>query len=231
LHAASQDALGTVFKELVEVEAERGVPTRKRALLQGFHHDAAALDLINALTEARLLVRSNPENVPTVEVAHEALLRHWELLRDWIKALFDDFRLLRQVKLAVAEWEQHQREIIYLWPHERLAPVAKMLENLQPELSPAEQEFVRPESERHLEQINRGDTPHRERVKIGDRLAEIGDPRPGVGLNADGLPDVVWCETPGGKVALEDNAGTFDVASGYISKYPVTLRCCSKMLF
>jgi hypothetical protein len=114
LHPTSQDALGTVFKELVEVDAERGVATRKRAPLQRFDHDAAALDLINALTEARLLVRSNPENVPTVEVAHEALLRHWELLRNWIEARFDDFRLLRQVKLAVAEWERHERESHYL---------------------------------------------------------------------------------------------------------------------
>jgi formylglycine-generating enzyme required for sulfatase activity len=97
-----------------------------------------------------------------------------------------------------------------------------MLENLQPELNSAEQEFVRPESERHLEQINRGNTSHQERVKIGDRLAEIGDPRPGVGLNAEGLPDVVWCKTPGGTVTLEDDAGTFDVAPDYISKYPVT---------
>ena len=103
--------MGAVFKELVEVDAERGVPTRKRALLQHFAHDAAALDLIEALTDARLLVRSSPkaDDPPVVEVAHEALLRHWGLLRDWIEARFDDFRLLRQVKLAAAEWERYDR--------------------------------------------------------------------------------------------------------------------------
>jgi len=224
LDAASQAALGTVFKELVEVDAERGVPTRKRALLQSFEHDTAALALIEALTEARLLVRSSPDDrgAPMVEVAHEALLRHWGLLSDWIESRFDDFRLLRQVKLAAAEWERHERASHYLWLHERLAPVAKMLDHLQPALSPAEQEFVRPESERLLEQIDHQNTSHQERVKIGDRLADIGDPRPGVGLNDDQLPDLVWCEVPGGAVTLENDAGTFDVASGYISKYPVT---------
>ncbi len=223
LHAPAQDALGTGFKELVEVDAEHVVPTRKRAPLRRFEHDAAALDLINALIEARLLVRSGPEqDVPMVEVAHEAMLRHWGLLKDWIESRFDDFRLLRQVQLAAAEWERHERASHYLWLHERLAPVANMLDNLQPALSPAEQEFVRPESDRLLEQIEHRDTSHQERVKIGDRLADIGDPRSGVGLNDDQLPDFVWCKVPSGKVTLEDDAGTFDVTTGYISKYPVT---------
>ncbi len=223
LNAASRDALGTVFKELVEVDAERGVPTRKRSALQHFEHDRAALDLIDALTEARLLVCSSPEHgAPMVEVAHEALLRHWGLLSDWIESRFDDFRLLRQVKLAAAEWQRHGWASHYLWRHELLVPVARMLTQLQPVLSPVEQAFVRPESERLLEQIEDRDTPHQERVKIGDRLADIGDPRPGVGLNDDQLPDLVWCEVPSGKVTLEENVGTFDVEPGYISKYPVT---------
>ncbi|ETW99001.1 MAG: hypothetical protein ETSY1_16630 [Candidatus Entotheonella factor] len=223
LPAASQDALGTVFKELVEVDAERGVPTRKRSALQHFGPNRAALDLIKVLTEARLLVCSSPEHgEPMVEVAHEALLLHWGLLSDWIEERFDDFRLLRQVKLAAAEWERYQRSSYYLWRHELLVPVAKMLNRLQPVLSPVERAFVRLESERLLEQIDDRNTSHQERVKIGDRLADIGDPRPGVELNEDQLPDLVWCEVPGGEVALEDNAGTFDVAPGYISKYPVT---------
>ncbi len=224
LSVASQNALGMVFKELVEVDAEHGVPTRKRAPLQSFEHDGAALELIGVLTEARLLVGSSPDDQgePMVEVAHEALLRHWGLLSDWIEARFDDFRLLRQVKLAAAEWERHERASPFLWLHERLDPVAQMLERLQPVLSPAEQAFVRPESERLLRQLDDSGTVHQERVRIGDRLAEIGDPRPGVGLNGDGLPDLVWCEVRGGQVTLEDGAGSFEVAPGYIGKYLVT---------
>ncbi|ETX08084.1 nSTAND1 domain-containing NTPase [Candidatus Entotheonella palauensis] len=222
LSPSTQDALGTVFKELVEVDAEHNVPTRKRAPLQRFNNDDAARALIDALTEARLLVSSSPEDVPMVEVAHEALLRHWALLSNWIEERFDDFRLLRQVKLAVAEWERHERAGPYFWPHERLAPVAKMLENLKPDLNPAEREFVRPESARLLDKLTDRNTSHQERVKIGDRLAEIGDPRPHLGLNEAGLPDIGWCEVPGGEVMLEGGAGTFDAEPGYIGKYPVT---------
>ena len=44
----------------------------------------------------------------------------------------------------------------------------------------------------------------------------------GEGPNAVILPDIVWCEVPAGRVELEENAGSFDVAAFQIAKYPVT---------
>jgi formylglycine-generating enzyme required for sulfatase activity len=93
---------------------------------------------------------------------------------------------------------------------------------MRPTLNPTEKEFVRPESERLLGKIDISATTHQQRVKIGDRLAEIGDPRPGVGLREDGLPDISWCEVPAGEITLEDGVGTFTVDPFYIGKYPVT---------
>jgi formylglycine-generating enzyme required for sulfatase activity len=63
---------------------------------------------------------------------------------------------------------------------------------------------------------------HQERMEIGIYLAELGDPRPGVGLRPGGLPDIAWCEVKGGKITLEGKAGTFRVEPFYIAKYPVT---------
>ena len=40
--------------------------------------------------------------------------------------------------------------------------------------------------------------PAVERALAGNILAQIGDPRLGVGLREDGLPDIVWCEVPAG---------------------------------
>ena len=73
-----------------------------------------------------------------------------------------------------------------------------------------------------LEEIDNSSTTHQQRVKISDRLAEIGDPRPGVGLRGDGLPDIVWCEVQGGKITLEKTGKTFTIDPFCISKYPVT---------
>jgi Sulfatase-modifying factor enzyme 1 len=223
LEEAAQQALGAVFTDLVEVDPERGIPTRKRAPLARFDSAPEARQLIDRFAKARLLVCDDPVvGNAVVEVAHEALLTHWSRLHDWITERFDDLRLLRHVRLEAAEWQRQGRIAAHLWRHERLQPVYEMLERLQLTLSGTEQEFIRPEAERLLEEIDNPATTHQRRAIIGDRLAEIGDPRPGVGLNSDGLPEFVWLPVPGGEITLEDNAGMFTVQPFEISKYPVT---------
>jgi hypothetical protein len=223
LAEAAQGALGEVFKELVEVDPERGIPTRKRAPLARFADTPAAQHLIDRFVEARLLVCGDPAmSDAMVEVAHEALLTSWSQLHGWILERFDDLRLLRQVQREAEEWKQRGYPEAHLWRHERLQLVYAMCQRLQPTLSATVQDFIRPEAERLLEEIDHAATSHQRRASIGDRLADIGDPRPGVGLNSDGLPEFVWLPVPGGEITLEDNAETFTVQPFAISKYPVT---------
>jgi formylglycine-generating enzyme required for sulfatase activity len=223
LTEAAQGAFGEVFKELVEVDPERGIPTRKRAPLAHFTGAPAARHLIDRFVEARLLVCGDPAvSNAVVEVAHEALLTSWSQLHEWILERFDDLRLLRQVQREAEEWERRGYPEVHLWRHERLQPVYEMCQRLQPTLSATVQAFSRPEAERLLEEIDNPATSHQRRASIGDRLADIGDPRPGVGLTSAGLPEFVWLPVPGGEITLEDNAGTFTVQPFAISKYPVT---------
>ncbi len=80
-----------------------------------------------------------------------------------------------------------------------------------------------------------GKLPAVERVAAGNTLAKLGDPRPGVGLREDGLPDIVWCEIPAGPFLMgsadEDRMAsgdekpqhTYEIEQPYaISLYPVT---------
>jgi len=74
------------------------------------------------------------------------------------------------------------------------------------------------------------------RAAAGQTLGRLGDPRPGVGLRPDGLPDIVWCEVPAGRflmgnteqtdaMAYEDEAPQHQtlIREPYcISKYPIT---------
>jgi len=219
-----EDRFTRVFRELVEVD-EQGVASRRRAKLGAVTADRKAEILVNALIKDRLLVTGREQpGEPTVEVAHEAIFTSWKRLREWIEVKRDDLRLLRQVRLAAAEWKEKSRAEYLRWPHERLSLVSQMLERLQPNLSELESEFIRPESERLLEEIDKTATTHQQRVRIGERLAEIGDPRSGVGLRKDGLPDIVWCKVPKGKITLVKKKGTFrvDVDAFHIAKYPVT---------
>jgi hypothetical protein len=245
LGAAAQATLPAVFRELVEVD-ERGPTTRKRAPLSAVACDDAALRLVNALTDARLLVQSAGEcGDPIVEVAHEALFSSWPRLKTWVEEARDDLVLLRQVRVAAQLWADRERHPAYLWPEERLKPVYAMMGRLQPPLSPLENDFIHSEFDRLVEEIGNPNIIQQRRWAIGERLAAIGDRRPGVGLvtvplpslsegearqgalrlwgeEHAGLPDIVWLLVGGGQVTLEDNAGVFAVEPFYIAKYPVT---------
>ena len=68
------------------------------------------------------------------------------------------------------------------------------------------------------------------RAEAGRKLAELGDPRPGVGLRPDGLPDIAWCEVPAGAFIMgsdghrpdEKPRRTVTLPAFAIGKYPVT---------
>ncbi len=78
-----------------------------------------------------------------------------------------------------------------------------------------------------------------DRTQAGNALAKLGDPRPGVGLNAQGLPDILWAEPikPGpfimgntketDPMAYDDEAPQFTcnlITEPYrISVYPITV--------
>ena len=51
---------------------------------------------------------------PTVEVAHEALLREWPRLREWLNDSRADVRMQRQLAHAATEWQTAHREASYL---------------------------------------------------------------------------------------------------------------------
>jgi len=82
--------------------------------------------------------------------------------------------------------------------------------------------------------IDDQELPPAARVQAGDTLARLGDPRPGVGLRLDGLPDIVWCEVPAGSFTMSsDDADemAFDsekpqhevrLPAFRIARYPVT---------
>ena len=74
------------------------------------------------------------------------------------------------------------------------------------------------------------------RAAAGQTLARLGDPRPGVGLRPDGLPDIAWCDVPAGQFRMGNTKQTDEMAYDdeapqhaeqirepyRISKYPIT---------
>lgn len=80
-----------------------------------------------------------------------------------------------------------------------------------------------PDKRRLLETLGDVDTTPKERFRVGHRLAQIGDPRPGVGLKDDCVPHIEWVEIPGGSFVFQDGQKHTTLPTYYIARYPVTV--------
>jgi formylglycine-generating enzyme required for sulfatase activity len=75
-----------------------------------------------------------------------------------------------------------------------------------------------------MAEVNHPATTHGTRAEVGERLAEIGDPRPGVGLAPNGLPFFAWLPVKGGEVQLDASGPAFQVEEFYVSRYLTTYQ-------
>ncbi len=75
-----------------------------------------------------------------------------------------------------------------------------------------------------LDKINNSETTPKRRLAIGDELARLGDPRPGVGLDARGLPDIDWVEIPAGPFIYGEGKSQkeIELERFQVSRYPIT---------
>ncbi|HEX2906547.1 MAG TPA: formylglycine-generating enzyme family protein [Phototrophicaceae bacterium] len=115
-------------------------------------------------------------------------------------------------------------------PKTDLHQVGSLPKPTQPELSTGQDApqivsppihlFPNPEQARLLRELEDMNTSHQQRRTIGERLAAIGDPRPGVGLRPDGIPQIEWCYVAGGEVEIKE--WRFQVEPFCISKYLIT---------
>lgn len=79
---------------------------------------------------------------PTVEVAHEALIREWDRLRQWLNESREDIRQERVVARAAEEWDRHGRDASFLFRGARLEQIEKWQETTTLMRTPLQQEFI-----------------------------------------------------------------------------------------
>jgi TIR domain len=108
---------------------------------------AAAHPLVDALAEARLLIRDKRPGGgdEIVEVAHEALLREWPLLRSWLEADREFLLAKEQLEVDIAVWKNspHPQNGNLLLSGSKLARAsAWLLERRPDEFSGAERAYI-----------------------------------------------------------------------------------------
>ena len=215
-------AFDNVFAELVHLERERP-PTRKRAVLARFIPDTSVSKLIDALAgpDCRVLVKSGNERDSVVEVAHEKLFVAWHKLKDWIESSGVDLRLIDYAEEAATRWHDLGGYLHELWRYDRARSIQQALDRFKKSPSVQLDRLLHPQR-MLLEKLTSETLSHQERLLIGQKLAEFGDPRPGVGLRQDGLPDIAWIEIPQGRLRLHGVDHIFEVKPFRMAKYPVT---------
>jgi hypothetical protein len=210
--------LPRLFQALLVVDPE-GLPTRRRAPRSGLTGDLGSL--ADGLINARLLSTEGEGADSTVTVAHEKLFEAWPALARWIEENKDDLRLLRQAEIDEREWTRHNCSLTYLWHVERLKRLQEVVCKLDgPNIAEGVRCFAQPQ-EALIGLLESPALSHQERLNIGLYLTELGDKRTGVGLR-HGVPDIVWCKVPKGKITLEGIKDNFRVDPFHIAKYPVT---------
>ena len=109
-----------LFLRLTEL-GEGTEDTRRRAsfdeLMSHTENAAEVRAVMNILAEARLITLGED----TAEVAHEALIREWPTLREWLNRDREGLQLHRHLTEATHEWEVLDRETSVLYRGSRLA--------------------------------------------------------------------------------------------------------------
>ena len=127
-----------------------GVPdTRRRTArseLLDIAADAELMDeVIDTYANYRLLSLDNDpaSRTPTVELAHEAILREWERLRRWLNDSRDEIKLQRQLASLTDEWTKSGQESSFLLRGARLETFEKWAAQTGLALTPDERTYLR----------------------------------------------------------------------------------------
>jgi WD40 repeat protein/class 3 adenylate cyclase len=107
--------------------------------------DQEALEeAIDAFGASRLLSfdRDPRTGTPTVEVAHEALLREWGRLRGWIDAAREQIRIHRRLTTAAHDWQESNHDSSFLLRGSHLAQFDSLADEAEIALTGLEREFV-----------------------------------------------------------------------------------------
>ena len=115
LSAGDQQAARQLFLRLV-TPGEGQEDTRARAAMPSEPRQQKIVTQFAGPRTRLIVTGADRAGRPTVEVAHEALIRTWPRLREWINANREKLRARNAVLQAKADWEQNGRRDDMLLP-------------------------------------------------------------------------------------------------------------------
>jgi len=133
--------LSTVFRALVTIDPDLGGPVRKRTALERL---SDVQPLLDRLVRARLVVTGQGKALGgMVELAHEAVLFHWQRLVRWIEEHRGLLLWQRRLQVDVADWKRTNEDAGVLLRGARLTEAERWIAARPTELSADETAYVR----------------------------------------------------------------------------------------
>jgi serine/threonine protein kinase/WD40 repeat protein/predicted nucleic acid-binding Zn-ribbon protein len=108
---------------------------------------------------------------PTLEVAHEALIREWQTLRNWLDNSRADVRLQRVLAGEANEWENSRRDSSFLLSGGRLVTYEEWLQSTDLALTQREQAYI----DASIEERGRKNVAEEERKQREQETANRAD--------------------------------------------------------
>ena len=147
LSQEQQPVARMIFIKLAEMGKD-SLDTRRRATFSELITRATDIHTIDTvlsiLTDARLVTTSTlePDDTRVVEVAHEALIREWPTLRDWLNQNREGLILHRQLTEDTNDWIKLGRDSGALYRGMRLKQTLEWVKSNPDLISLTEQEFL-----------------------------------------------------------------------------------------
>jgi WD40 repeat protein/DNA-binding CsgD family transcriptional regulator len=178
LDASAQELARQMFLRLVTL-GEGAEDTRRRTprseLLQLTSSADLIDDIIDMFADYRLLsLDKDPgSRQPTVEVAHEAILREWERLHLWLDESREDIRLQRHLMTLTAEWESAKRDAGFLLRGSRLEIFEKWASETQLALTAKEREYLDTSVAQREKEQEQEESRHARELKLAHEAAQF----------------------------------------------------------
>lgn len=174
-----QQAAQQLFMRLVTLgegieDTRRRVPVAELQELSIIETAAELQTLLDHFGRYRLLTfdRNPITRGATVEVAHEALIREWPLLREWLNESRHDIRLQRLLATTVIEWQEFGQDESYLLRGSRLAQFENWSQETAVSLTDGEQSFLQTSITAREKTIRAEEKRHQRELETAQQLAE-----------------------------------------------------------
>jgi formylglycine-generating enzyme required for sulfatase activity len=175
---------------LATIDPDTGQVLRRIGVGSEFQPGSEAI--AKALVEARILTTATEGRY---EVAHEAVLRQWRRVRNWLDAARGAMRPVQEARIAAKAWSEARTALVAAHGEASLAVAAHDRESLpiQSEVDRIEtalrdlgrdpaalaaddplRAYLAPESVRLERELTVPALDHARRAEIGDRLAQLG---------------------------------------------------------